>query len=170
MSKRSAKLEIWQKRLSDGDIGFSKEVEKMDDREKLYNGDNTLKPLVPGDSNKDGSFKKTSHVRNIIFENIESQVSSAIPKPKVTAMREEDEPLAETIERFLRNELDRLPFEELNDMCERTVPLQGGVGYLVEWDNTKRGRDTVGEIAVTAIHPKQLAPQPGVYTGVRDMN
>ena len=45
------------------------------------------------------------------------------------------------IEHFLRNELDRLPFETMNDMAERTVPIQGGVGFLVEWDN-KNGPTT----------------------------
>lgn len=170
MTKKTSKLTEWQRRLHDGDTAFADEVEKMDEREALYDGDRTLRPLVPGDQNKNGTLKQTSHVRNIIFENIEAQISSEIPQPKVTAMREEDEHLAEIIERFLRNELDRLPFEEINDMCERTVPLQGGVGYLVEWDNSKCAGERIGEIVVTDVHPKQISPQPGVYTGVRDMD
>ena len=36
--------------------------------------------------------------------------------PKVTARRQEHEELAKTLEDFLRNETDRLPFEMLNDM------------------------------------------------------
>lgn len=164
------KLEVWQSRLAESDAAFKDEVAKMDERERLYNGDNTLRPLVPGDTKKSGRPKKTSHVRNIIFENIESQVSSSIPQPKVTARYKEDEPLAEIVERFLRNELDRLPFEAMNDMAERTVPIQGGVGFLTEWDNTKRTHRTVGELVETMIHPKQFAPQPGVYTGIEDMD
>lgn len=164
------KLEVWQSRLAESDAAFKEEVLKMDERERLYNGDNTLRPLVPGDTKKSGKLKKTSHVRNIIFENIESQVSSSIPQPKVTARYKEDEPLAEIIERFLRNELDRLPFEAMNDMAERTVPIQGGVGFLTEWDNTRRTHRTVGELVETMIHPKQFAPQPGVYTGIEDMD
>lgn len=168
--KKGEKLEIWQRRLEDSDRAFSEEVRKMDEREQIYNGDNTLKPLVQGDTKKDGGLKRTSHVRNIVFENIESQVSSSIPQPKVTARYKEDEPLAEVVERFLRNELDRLPFEAMNDMAERTVPIQGGVGFLTEWDNTKRTHKTVGELVETMIHPKQFAPQPGVYTGIEDMD
>lgn len=132
----------------------------MDQREKRYNGGRTLSPLVEGDTKRNGQPKKTSHVRNIIFENIESQVSSTIPQPKVTPRRKKDERLANIIEHFLRNELDRLPFETINDMAERTVPIQGGTGFLVEWDNTKRTHSTVGEIAVTLLHPKQFGPQP----------
>ncbi len=169
-TKKSERLTLWQKRLADSSSAFSAEVSKMDEREALYNGKRTLEPLVPGDSRKSGEAKQTSHVRNIIFENIESQVSSSIPQPKVTARRRQDEPLADIIEHFLRNELDRLPFETMNDMAERTVPIQGGVGFLVEWDNSKRTRNTVGEVTVSVIHPKQFGPQPGIYTGIGDMD
>lgn len=165
-----AKLTMWQRRLADSNSAYSAEVEKMNDRERLYNGDNTLTPLVPGDHKRDGQPKKTSHVRNIVFENIESQVSSSIPQPKVTPRRKKDEHLADVIEHFLRNELDRLPFETMNDMAERTVPIQGGVGFLIEWDNQKRTHTTVGEARVGVIHPKQFAPQPGIYTGIGDMD
>jgi hypothetical protein len=164
------KLAVWRKRLADSDAAFSRETGKMDERERMYTGDSTLRPLVPGDHKRDGQPKKTSHVRNIVFENIESQISSDIPQPKVTPRRKKDEKLAGIIENFLRNELNRLPFEIMNDMAERTVPIQGGAGFMVEWDNTKRTHTTVGEIGVSVIHPKQLAPQPGVYTGIQDMD
>ena len=164
------KLELWQKRLAESDTYWGGEVAKMDHREALYNGDHTVKPLVPGDVGKNGEQKKTSHVRNIIFENIESQVSSAIPMPKVTPRRKKDERLAEIIEHRLRNEINRIPSEQLNDMAERTVLIQGGVGFLVEWDNAKRTGDGVGEVELSVIHPKQFAPQPGVYTSVADMD
>lgn len=168
--KKNEKLELWQRRLADSNAEFSAETAKMDDRERLYSGQRYMTPLVAGDHEEDGKHKQTSHVRNIVFENIESQVSSAIPQPKVTARRKEDEPLAEVIEHFLRNELDRMPFETMNDLAERTVPIQGGVGFLVEWDNRTRTNSTVGEVKVSVIHPKQFAPQPGIYTGIRDMD
>ena len=159
------KLVTWQNRLDQSDVYWGGEVKRMDQRELLYNGDSSVRPLIPGDKTK-----KTEHKRNIVFENIETQVSSSIPKPKVTPRRKEDEHLAEIIEHFLRNELDRLPFETMNDMAERTVPIQGGVGFLTEWNNTKRTHNTVGEVEVRVIHPKQFAPQPGVYTGIEDMD
>lgn len=167
---KNEKLELWQRRLAESNAEFSAETAKMDDRERLYNGQRYMTPLVAGDHGKDGKNKQTSHVRNIVFENIESQVSSSIPQPKVTARRKEDEHLAEVIEHFLRNELDRMPFETMNDLAERTVPIQGGVGFLVEWDNQARTGTTVGEVKVSVIHPKQFAPQPGIYTGIRDMD
>lgn len=168
--RMQTKLELWQKRLADSDAYWDAERQKMDHREALYNGDDELKPLVPGDTKPNGLPKKTSHVRNIIFENIESQISASTPKPKVTPRRKKDEHLADLIEHFLRNELDRQPFETMNDMAERTVPVQGGVGFMVEWDNTKRTHMTIGEADVSTVHPKQFGPQPGIYTGIEDMD
>lgn len=168
--KRQGKLDLWQRRLADSDAAFSAQSAQMDKREHLYEGDRTLRPLVPGDHKRSGEWKQTSHVRNIIFENIESQVSSSIPQPKVTARRKRDEPLAEIIEHFLRNELDRLPFEMINDLSERTVPIQGGSGFLVEWDSARRSAFAGGELSVSTVHPKQLSPQPGVTTAVEDMD
>ena len=89
MSKNTvkpAKLSIWQERLSDSNTVWLDEVARMDQRERLYNGDRTLRPLVKGDTRRNGRWKETSHVRNIVFENIESQVSSTIPSPIVTAV------------------------------------------------------------------------------------
>ena len=82
---KNEKLELWQRRLAESNAEFSAETAKMDDRERLYNGQRYMTPLVAGDHGKDGKNKQTSHVRNIVFENIESQVSSSIPQPKVTA-------------------------------------------------------------------------------------
>lgn len=170
VSCNRSKLAIWQERLALSNRAYGPEVEKMDDRERLYNGDRKLYPLVAADTKPGQGDQKANHVRNIIFENIESQISSSIPQPKVTPRRQKDEVLAARIEHFLRNELDRQNFETMNDMAERTVLIQGGVGYRVEWDNTKRTHMTVGEANVGMIHPKQIAPQPGVFTGIDDMD
>ena len=162
---KPAKLDVWQKRLADSDVAWKAQMTKMDRREHLYSGDRELRALTKGDEGQ-----KAPHIRNIVFENIESQVSSASPSPKVTPRRKEDEALAAKIEHWLRCELDRLPFETINDQAERTVPIQGGVGFLVAWDNRKRTHDTVGEEEVAFLHPKQFAPQPGIYTGIQDMD
>lgn len=160
------KLSLWQNRLLQSNTDWSPEVTKMDRREALYKGEHKLKPVVKGDKAGD----KTPHVRNIIFENIESCVSSSIPQPKVTPLRQKDEHLAEIIENFIRNELNRQPFERMNDMAERMVPIQGGSIWLPEWDTGKRTHSTVGALKTSLLHPKQLAPQPGVFTGLNDMD
>ena len=162
------KLELWQKRLGQSDTAFAPEVEKMDKRELTYMGDRNLDTHKKCDADK--SILQTDHVRNIVFENLESMVSSSLPQPKVTAIRKEDEYLANIIERFLRNEMDRLPFERLNDMAERTVPIQGGGLFWPEWNELSRDCCIGGRMEISFLHPKQLAPQPGVFTGIRDMD
>lgn len=165
MRRDKDKLRLWQDRLARNESSYEAERARMDGREGLYQGDRTLRAMVGGERRKE-----TPHVRNICAELVEAQVSSSIPQPKVTARRKQDEGKAKLIEDMLRNELDRLPFEQLNDMMERTVPIQGGGAFLVEWDNTKRSHAAVGELAVSALHPKQIVPQAGVYTGVEDMD
>ena len=159
------KLDLWQGRLRRNDAAYSAEEARMDRREELYQGSDHIAPLTDK-----ARKKKTPHVRNICAELIESQVDSNIPQPKVTPVRKEDEWRAALIEDMLRNELDRMPFEQYNDIMERTVPIQGGAAFLVEWDNTQRTSAAVGELAVSTLHPKQLVPQDGVYTGIEDMD
>lgn len=163
--KDKDKLRLWQDRLRRAESAYQHEVEKMDRREEMYQGSDHIRPIV-----STARKTETPHVRNLAAEMIESQVDSNIPQPKVTPRRKQDEWRAKLIEDMLRNELDRLPFAQINDIQERTVPIQGGAAYLVEWDNAKRTQSTIGEINVSALHPRQIVPQDGVYTGIEDMD
>lgn len=159
------KLDMWQRRLARNEQAYSHRLSQMDEREQVYKGSRKLTKRVVGDNTSEAI-----HVRNLTAEIVEAQVNSSIPQPKVTAMRQKDERKAKLIEDMLRNELNRLPFEQLNDQQERTVPIQGGGMFLVEWDNTERSHTTVGELSVSLMHPKQVIPQDGVYTGIEDMD
>ena len=170
MESKQQKLRLWQERLAVSTRAFAREEGRMDAREALYRGESRLRPLTELDRDPAGKSRHTPHVRNIVAENIESMVSAVIPQPKVTARRKEDEWRARLIEDMLRGELDRLPFETMNDQMERTVPIQGGGLWLVEWDSSQHTHNTVGELAVNLIHPKQLAPQAGVFSGIDDMD
>ena len=163
--KNEDKLTMWQERYSHNSSQWETEQVKMDEREDIYKGARKLRQIVTNDVKTEAV-----HIRNIAAELIEAQVDSNIPQPKVTAVREKDEHLAELIEDMIRNELDRLPFEQINDYMERIVPIQGLGAFLVEWDNSVRKHDTVGETVVSAIHPKQIVPQDGVYGDVEDMD
>lgn len=164
------RLAVWQSRRSRADSENSADAQRMDEREQIYNGRRSIRPLTPRDTKRDGEANQAAHVNNIVFENVESMISNSLPTPKVTAKHKEDERLAALIEHWLRNEMDRLPFEVMNDMAERTVPIQGGCGWLVEWDNRKSSHNSVGELHVTLLHPKMFCPQPGVTSGIQDMD
>ena len=168
---KQAKLDYWKDWVDRNEAALGDLGRRMDEREALYRGEvREITPLTLKDRRKDGALRKTSHLRNIIAENIESEVSAVIPQPKVTARRKSDEWRAKILEDMLRNELDRLPMETLNDLAERMVPIQGGVYWLVEWDNSKRTHSTIGDVVVSALHPKQVVPQDGVFTAVEDMD
>lgn len=107
--------------------------------------------------------RKSSNVRNIVYELIESQVDSTVPMPRVEAIHEEDKDLARNIEAVLRHEISLQSLQELNDLQERTVPIEGGSLWLVEWDPAAGTHCNLGDVKVTELHPKQVIPQPGVY-------
>ena len=160
--ERQDKLKLWQERLEKNEAAYEEKLAKMDRRESVYRGARELSRKVAGDRKS-----KAAHVRNLTAELIEAQVNSSIPQPKVTAKRKGDEKKAKLIEDMLRNELDRLPFETLNDQMERTVPIQGGGMFLVEWDNTQRTHSTVGELEVSVLHPSRSFPKMGCIPGWR---
>ncbi len=168
---KTERLDYWKDWLGRNEAAYEDELARMDRREALYRGEvRDIEPLTRRDRERTGALRKTAHLRNIIAENIESEVNSTIPQPKVTARRQADERRAKLLEDMLRNELDRLPMEELNDLAERTIPIQGGAFWLVEWDNSKRTHSTVGDVTVSLLHPKQVIPQDGVYGRVEDMD
>ena len=162
--KSAGDLDLWRGRFQRSKDAYAAERAKMDRREALYRGTKEIKAAAGA-----GKAKAASHVRNVVAELIESQVSSALPQPKVTALRPQDEDKARLIEDMLRNQLDRLPMEYHNDQEERTVPIQGGALSLVEWDSGRHTHTTRGELSVTFLHPKSVTPQDGVTT-LEDMD
>lgn len=159
------KLELWKSRFQACRSAYSTERARMNWREELYKGTKEVKSATGKANTRDAL-----HVRNVCAELVESQASSNIPQPKVTAIRKEDEGLAKVIEDMLRNELDRLPMEYNNDQEERTVPIQGGSLSLVEWDSEKRTHFTTGALSVSVVHPRAFTPQDGVVTDIEDMD
>lgn len=161
---KKARLDFWKERYAKASIAYSEELEAIAKRDNAYNGIVEGKKYVENDTVTDPRV----HIRNIIAEIIEAEVDTSIPQPKVTAKRKEDEILAKHIEDMLRAELDRCPFELINDFAERCCPIQGGTFYSVEWDSTKRTHTTVGAIRVDKETPKQVIPEPGM-TELDDM-
>ena len=159
MKKDEAILKKWQDRLQKARQEYQHALDKMDESEALYRGTHKIDRVKGSKTDP----KDATTVRNVVAEIIEAEVSSDIPTPKVTPQHQEDEQLAKIIEDYLRDEIDRLPFERINDQDERTTPVHGGDLFLVEWDNTAMTHTTRGALSVSLLHPKQFIPQPGVY-------
>lgn len=151
--EKNEKLEKWQGRLASARSAYSTELNKMRQREKMYYGSHEI---ING-------RKQATNVRNAVYELIESQVDTSVPQPKVTAIHAEDTELAKRIENALRNEIRRMSMTQLNDSAERTVPVQGGDFYHVEWNPAAGYHCTLGDVEVSLRHPRQVIPQPGIY-------
>lgn len=158
--EENEKLKRWQKKYEDAKQKYGATLSDMETYENYYLGDRRVK----GNPNKTEGFvsKKSINVRNIVYELIESQIDSSIPMPKVSAIHESDKDQARIIESFLKNEIKLLKLNLMNDIQERITPMIGGDFMQVEWDNTKGYHCTIGDLAVTNLHPKQVIPQPGV--------
>ena len=148
---------FWQARLDDARRQYAEKRERMDHREDCYKGTRHI-PAAGG-----GAAKAAGNVRNIIYELIESQVDASIPQPRVTAVHPEDRQLAKKIEAMLLAQIRQRNFKEMNDEQERTVPIQGGDFWHVEWDPEGGFHCQMGDLSVELRHPKQVIPQPGVY-------
>ena len=148
---------FWQARLDDARRQYAEKRERMDRREDCYKGTRQI-PAAGG-----GAAKAAGNVRNIIYELIESQVDASIPQPRVTAVHPEDRQLAKKIEAMLLAQIRQRNFKEMNDEQERTVPIQGGDFWHVEWDPEGGFHCQMGDLSVELRHPKQVIPQPGVY-------
>lgn len=151
--EKNERLEKWQGRLASARSAYSAELDKMRKREAMYYGSHEI---INGK-------KQATNVRNAVYELIESQVDTSVPQPKVTAIHAEDTVLAKRIENALRNEIRRMSMTQLNDSAERTVPVQGGEFYHVEWNPAAGYHCTLGDVEVSLRHPRQVIPQPGIY-------
>lgn len=160
------RLELWRRRYASAHSAYKTELDRMERREALYQGTKEIKTAA----SVKAKVRPAATVRNIVAELVESQVSSSIPQPKVTALRPQDEEKARLIEDMLRNELDRLPIEYANDMEERTVPIQGGAMTMVEWDSSRHTRTTTGELVLEQLHPRKVIPQSGIYDDIESMD
>ena len=157
--KKTARLRTWQGRFETAKTAYGNELRDMDTYEAYYDG--TREVQANPNTNK-GSKKKATNVRNIVYELIESQIDNSIPMPRIRAVHAGDEELAKNIEHALYNEINKIRYKEMNDLQERTVPVQGGDLFHVEWDQTAGMHCTLGDVSVSELHPKQVIPQPCV--------
>ena len=118
----------------------------------------------------DGSDVEASHVWNITYELIESQVTTYVPNPNVSPkmQSERNERNAKSIETLLRNKRDELAFEKMNDMDERLSYIYGGSVWLIEWDNSIKTHNTVGDVKISCLSPTRFVGQPNIYD-IKDM-
>lgn len=104
-------------------------------------------------------------VRNITYELIESQVSTAIPAPRVDpeVLTPRHEKNARAVEELCLSLRNKLQIERINDLDERTTYIEGGDLFFAAWDEQSGG------VRLSAMSAYDFFPQPGVFA-VEDMD
>ena len=155
------RLEFFKALFQCAENSYAPHIEAFDRAMKQYKGSCEI----------DGSDEAAITVRNITYEIVESQVSSAIPSPKAdaTSYSEKRGRNAMSIERLCRSVRNRLPFDEMNDMDERYTYIYGGSVWYVDWDNESEYMGEVGGVRIECISPRDFIPQPNIYN-VEDMD
>lgn len=157
ITKRPDKIDEWEKKLSKAISAYTPILDEIKDNYEAYKG---TRPIY--NSKGTVSKKKKSSVRKVVFELVEAQVNTDIPQPKVTSVTGNYK-RAQVIEHYLKNELDRLPMEKINDVQSRITSIGGSSIFLVEWDNSVKTRSTIGKLSIRNLSPTEIVPQPGVY-------
>lgn len=155
--QRPRLIDEWEGKLRQAMSSYAPILEEINDNYEAYKG---TRPIY--NSNGTRANKKKSSVRKVVFELVEAQVNTDIPQPKVTSVIGNYK-RAQVIEHYLKNELDRLPMERINDIQARVTSICGSSIFLVEWDNNVKTRNTIGNLSVRNLSPTEIVPQPGVY-------
>lgn len=129
-------------------------------RNEVYYG--TAQPLDFSNPAIKYSKKKLTTFRKMAYELIESQIDTSIPLPKITARYAEDSLLASNLQDYLELEADFLNSEEVNDVAEREVRVQGTGIYHILWDETLGNTRHRGGLKLQFVHLINFYPQPQI--------
>lgn len=106
------------------------------------------------------SKRKSTPLRKMIYELIESKVDNTIPMPRLTPRRRDDLPLVQVTEDYLKFEIDRMLTEQDNDRSERATYIDGTSWYKVCWDSLDSGHERSGDLRVEVLLADQVYPEP----------
>lgn len=156
-----SKLSFFQDLYRNAKGKLDESFEALEQHYEQYRGS----PKIDGDNAADAKV-----VRNITYELIESQITGYIPSAKVDARMYNNKNIrnAEAIERLMEVTVNRLNIEEMNDIDERYTYIYGGSIWLVEWDESIATHNTIGDVKLSCISPRNFVPQPKIFN-VRDM-
>lgn len=107
------------------------------------------------------SKRKSTQLRKMIYELIESKVDNSIPMPRITPRRHDDLDLVDITENYLKFEMDRMLTEQENDRSERATYIDGTSWYKIGWDSLDSTYERSGDLRVEVLLADQVVPEPG---------
>ena len=114
--------------------------------------------------NEDGTMSdvQLKAIRKLAFELVEGKVSANIPAPKMTPRYHEDLVPVNVTEDFIKQNVDNMLSEEMNDLSEHHVLIDGTVWLKVNWNPFDNTHERSGNPLIS-VHPVDtIYPQPGV--------
>lgn len=105
---------------------------------------------------------KIKAIRKLAFELVESKVNARIPAPKMSPRYHADLTPVNATESLLKNEIDRMLTEEVNNESEHYSLIDGTVWFKVGWNPFDNTHERSGNPIVTACPVDTIFPQPGV--------
>jgi len=159
-SEQNKSLKSWQDKLSLAQANTNTTI--RDEREMIYLGTGDTDANINQVSST-GVRKKANNVVNLVLEFIETNVDSTIPQPSVRTKLPGFEMQATMIEDSLTADITELGITAINDVNERTTPVQGYSAMLVGWNPDFKHHLYRGELNIESVHPKRIVPQLGIW-------
>lgn len=116
--------------------------------------------ILGADGKPNGEYQKA--VRKLAFELVEGKVNSHIPAPKMTPRYYFDLPPINATEKLIRQEMDRMLSEEVNDESEHAALIDSMVWFKVSWNPFDNTHERSGMPVVEACPIDTVFPQPGI--------
>jgi hypothetical protein len=150
-------LEKWKKQY---EIDKSEKAEwntRFDEWEAMYHGNREFGNI----RNDDGKTPRT--IINLPRLFVESQIDPNVPDPLFKPVAQDDEEAVQSLEAQVGYcvRAAEPTLEELNLEDERLVRKFGKSFYKVHWNNQVKKAGYVGDVEISAPHPKDIIPNAG---------
>lgn len=140
---------------------------RFDAWESIYDAGRDFQNM---DEDYNGASKSPRTIINFPRMIIESMIDLNIPDPDFKAVSADDEDIIDVLKYYVMYVVrsSQPSLEEMNLHNERRVMKLGGAFTKVHWNNNTKKAGHVGEIELSAPHPKDIIPNHGA-TSIDDM-
>jgi hypothetical protein len=140
---------------------------RFDQWESIYDAGRDFQNMEDEYNNSNKSPRTIINFPRMI---IESLIALDVPDPDFKAVAQDDEEIIEALKHYVMYVVRSAQpsLEEMNLHNERRVMKLGGAFTKIHWNNNAKKAGYVGEIELSAPHPKDIIPNHGA-TSIDDM-
>lgn len=152
-------LDKWQKQFSiDRDANATND-NNINVYEEYYQGKRYFGNLSEIGAS---SEREVRTVVNFVRMTVEAVIDMSVPEPDFEAKGLDDEDAVMALSKYINYVAHNInDLEKINLENERRVKKFGGAPYKVNWDNSIKNGQYVGDMDITNPHPKSIIPNAG---------